>query len=279
MAAQTTDFMNSAKTLLVLATCAIGVAACGNADETRDKGTRTLDATETVDELSANQITGTVTYRERIALSPEAELNLRLEDVSLADTAAKLIAERNMAISGEVPISFKLNYDPALIKESNSYAIRAKIFDRGRLLFTTDTHHPVLTRNGGNTINLVLRHVPNAAPNKADLANTDWVLTSINGEPIPEPQNVRPAYLRLTAEGNIVHGFSGCNQFSGTWQRHETGVSFGALAMTMMACPDAQDIEERFMPELEKINRYEIDGQELILFQDEQELLRFKEGG
>mgnify|MGYP000231719118 CR=1 FL=1 len=37
----------------------------------------------------------------------------------------------------------------AAIDERMSYAVRAQIHDRGALLFTSDTHHPVLTRGAG----------------------------------------------------------------------------------------------------------------------------------
>jgi heat shock protein HslJ len=57
---------------------------------------------------------------------------------------------------GQVPIPFKMEYDPASIDERMTYAVRATISDRGRLMFTSDTVVPVLTRDAGNDVELVL---------------------------------------------------------------------------------------------------------------------------
>ena len=50
-------------------------------------------------------VSGTVTYRERIALTPGASLVVELRDVSLAEAAAPLIARQTIANPGQVPIN------------------------------------------------------------------------------------------------------------------------------------------------------------------------------
>ena len=55
-------------------------------------------------------VSGTVTYRERIALTPGASLVVELRDVSLAEAAAPLIARQTIANPGQVPINFKVAY-------------------------------------------------------------------------------------------------------------------------------------------------------------------------
>lgn len=105
-------------------------------------------------------ITGTMTYRERIALTDWDEARVSLEDVSLQDTAATVLASQILPAPGQVPIRFELVYSPADIDERRSYALRATIHDRGRLLFTTDTNTPVLTRGAGREAHLVLVAVP-----------------------------------------------------------------------------------------------------------------------
>lgn len=107
-------------------------------------------------------IRGTATYRERIALPPDAVLEVTLEDVSLADAAAREIASVRMKNPGNPPFSFELAYDPALIEERQTYAVRAAIRVDGKLMFTTDTFYPVLTRGAGTEVELLLRRV--AAP-------------------------------------------------------------------------------------------------------------------
>ena len=99
------------------------------------------------EELSG-RLTGTVTYRERIRLRPDAVVSVRLEDISLADAPSKRLAEQTIEVAGRsVPIPYELVYDAASIDSRMSYAVRAEIRDgAGKLLWTSDTVHPALTR-------------------------------------------------------------------------------------------------------------------------------------
>ncbi len=101
-------------------------------------------------------VTGTVAYRERIALTPEAVVEVQLLDVSMADASAKLIAEQVIKPKHQVPIPFELVYDPAEIDARFTYAVRATIRERGRLLFTTDRSYRVLTRGSPSHVDLIL---------------------------------------------------------------------------------------------------------------------------
>jgi putative lipoprotein len=89
-------------------------------------------------------ITGVVTYRQRIALTPEAVVQVELRDVSPGDVEAPLIARQIIERPGQVPVGFSLDYDPAAIQKGRSYAVLARITDRGQLQFVTDERVPVL---------------------------------------------------------------------------------------------------------------------------------------
>jgi putative lipoprotein len=104
-------------------------------------------------------IRGTVSYRERVALTNRAVLELTLEDVSRQDVAAPVIAAKSMADPGQVPIRFELDFPSGSIDPRLAYALRARITDGGRLLFTTDPVVPVLTRGAGREVRLVLARV------------------------------------------------------------------------------------------------------------------------
>lgn len=111
-------------------------------------------------------ISGTITYRERLALTDRARAEITLEDVSRQDVAATVLARQTIMAPGQVPIRFELEFQPADIDQRMAYAVRARIHDRGRLLFTTDTHTPVLTRGAGREAHLLLVGVE--APAKPD---------------------------------------------------------------------------------------------------------------
>jgi len=90
-------------------------------------------------------LAGTVTYRQRSALTPEAEVQVELRDVTLPDAGSTVVAKLVFSRPGQVPIAFSLEYDPTKILAGHSYAVSARITDRGQLQFVTDTRVPVLT--------------------------------------------------------------------------------------------------------------------------------------
>ena len=99
-----------------------------------------------------------VTYRERILLPPGHRLTVRLEDVSLADAPARVLAEAGEDLEGRgPPYAVTLSVRQADIDPRHTYAVRAEIRDpAGALRFTTDTRHAVLTQGAGSRADIVL---------------------------------------------------------------------------------------------------------------------------
>ena len=105
------------------------------------------------------EVTGTVSYRERIALVPGARVEVKLLDVSLQDAKAQTITEQTIEVTHQVPIPFELVYDPVEIREGRSYSVRATIYQGDQMMFTTDRVYPVLTGGQGSQVDLVLVRV------------------------------------------------------------------------------------------------------------------------
>lgn len=104
-----------------------------------------------------NVVSGTVTYRQRIALPQTAVLTVRLVDVSRADAASVTIAEQRIETAGnQVPFSFDMSYDRSRIDERFTYAVQAEIRDGGRLLYITDTSYPVITKGAPKVVDVVV---------------------------------------------------------------------------------------------------------------------------
>ena len=101
-------------------------------------------------------ITGTVTSRQRIALTPEAVVQVELRDVSRQDVEAPLVARRIIEKPGQVPVAFTLDYGSGLIDPRHTYAVSARITDRGQLQFVTDTRFPVITNGAPSTADVVV---------------------------------------------------------------------------------------------------------------------------
>ena len=108
------------------------------------------------DAAPSTQVDVTASYRERIMLTPGHVLTVKVEDVSLMDAPARVLAETTQPLDGRgPPYAVVLSVPNAQIDPRHTYAVRAEIRDpAGALRFTTDTRHSVLT---------------NGAPNKADI--------------------------------------------------------------------------------------------------------------
>ena len=105
-------------------------------------------------------VTGTVTYRERMALPPTAELLVQLVDVSVADMPAAVIAEEKITAGGrQVPIPFELKFDPAKIDGKHTYSMSAKVTVDGDLRMISDTSYPVVTEGNPLHVEMVLQMV------------------------------------------------------------------------------------------------------------------------
>ena len=118
-------------------------------------------------------VSGSVTYRERLALSPGAKLVVELRDVSYQDAAAPLIARQTINDPGQVPITFKVEYNRDDIDSRNIYGISARIIESdGRLGFINDTAYDVITRGKPNKVDMLLVLVQ--PPPEQVEEGTDW---------------------------------------------------------------------------------------------------------
>ncbi len=109
---------------------------------------------------ATSKVTGSIAYRERIALPPSAVVTVKLLDVSLADAPAVLIAEQVIATAGrQVPFEFVLRYDVSRIQPSHTYAVQVRIENGGKLLFISDTVNRVITQDAPTHLDIVVRHI------------------------------------------------------------------------------------------------------------------------
>ena len=115
---------------------------------------------------SVGKVTGTVTYRERIALPPTAVIKVQLVDVSRADAPAIVLGEQVTHASGrQVPFAFEIPFDPARIEANYSYAVQARIEQDGQLRFISDRHYAVITRGAPTHVDMVLRSAGSSSAN------------------------------------------------------------------------------------------------------------------
>lgn len=227
-------------------------------------------------------VSGTVTYLQRVALSPDAVVKVILEDVSVADAPAKVLSEREIPSNGkQVPISFELNYATTDIQPKHRYSVRAAIQSGNRLLFTSTKSYPVITNGAPSRVEMIMQPASTTSPVPgtsvaAPLEGTHWTLTKLGDQAIA-PATVRIAYLQFIADGHRVVGSTGCNRLTGTYEQLGNKLKLRPIATTMMACIEpAMDQERKFNTSLGQIDSYRIRGNTLVLMGDKKVLASFE---
>jgi heat shock protein HslJ len=95
------------------------------------------------------------------------------------------------------------------------------------------------------------------------LLGTEWRLEELAGA--KTLGNVE-ATLTFPQAGRAA-GNASCNRFAGPVKIHADSISFGALAMTRMACAEAINAQEaRFAKALEEAERFSISGNRLSIY-------------
>ena len=215
--------------------------------------------------------TGEVTYRERIALPPGAELWVSL--VALPEARPVVGAAAAIATKGQVPIAFTLSIRSDVARPGRDYGLVAEIRSAGRTMFRNfqpvpvDVVAPVPVR-------ILVQFAPEpphdppppATPPVAEppvsLLDTTWRVTSIGGEPaLPEPAST----LAIAADRS-VGGNGACNNYFTEASFENETLAFGPVAATRMACEPAISAQEAaFFAALEAVAGYELEGEGLKL--------------
>jgi heat shock protein HslJ len=94
------------------------------------------------------------------------------------------------------------------------------------------------------------------------LVGSEWRLQDLGGQPVlPQPA----ATLGFPQAGQVA-GNGSCNRFFGTVEFKGSAMTFGPLGATRMACAGgAGDQEMRYLGALQKAQRYEIQGETLLI--------------
>lgn len=243
-----------------------------------------LSATVLAGPALAASLSGTALYRERIALPPDAVFEVRLQDVSLADAPAPVLARFERDPAGQPPFHFKLNYDERQIDPKRRYSISASVRQRGRLLFITDTHiaafetaqplRLLMVSAGGDGGGDGGGGPPMATPPDSPLRGTYWKLVRLQGAPVGVAEQQREPHLIFAANEPRLSGSGGCNNVMGGF---ETGAGqqlrFKTMASTMMACTAGMAQETQFLRALEGVASYRIGGGRLELLDAGQAVL------
>lgn len=226
-------------------------------------------------------ITGTATYRERMALPPNAVFEATLEDVSRADAPSRVIKIFRNEKPGNPPFPFTIAYDPSQIDEDHTYVVRVRVTIDGKLLFTTTQRYQVLTQGHGNEIGtmIVMQRVskdlnmsgPRPAVTQSSSADeplreTYWKLIELDGKPVTAADQQQEAHLIFRTQDRRLTGSGGCNRLMGNYLVEGSSMHLKGIASTMMACLHGTETEQAFIGALNKVESWKISGKYLELF-------------
>ncbi|WP_068109898.1 YbaY family lipoprotein [Tropicimonas marinistellae] len=215
----------------------------------------------------AETLSGTVTYRERMMLPPDAVLEVRLEDVSLADAPSVTLGTYRADAPKAPPFPFEVEYDPAEIDVSGRYSLRATVRAGDKLLMTTDTAYPVLTAGDGTDVEMLLRMTGSDATAKpdSDFVNTYWKILTLGGEAVQIAEGAREPHVILRTDGSY-NATVGCNMIRGAHETQDDTVRFKPGVTTLMACPPPLDsMEKALIATLAAAEAYSVSGEMMQL--------------
>ena len=110
--------------------------------------------------------------------------------------------------------------------------------------------------------------------NGFSLENTHWKLVELQRLPGGLPSLTKEAFL-LLKDGKL-NGFSGCNNFFGTYSFSGNSIHFSGIGMTKMYCKEAMDVENGLSQALTHADQFRINSNHLELSKNTGLLARFE---
>ncbi|WP_446007976.1 META domain-containing protein [Candidatus Electrothrix sp.] len=100
----------------------------------------------------------------------------------------------------------------------------------------------------------------------ATIANNRWYLIEVGGKTLAPESVSRPPFLKVQSGEQLIQGFAGCNNFTGSWLFADNDFVFSRITSTRMACPLGMEVEDAFLQALDNTRRYNIRGDILSLY-------------
>lgn len=112
------------------------------------------------------------------------------------------------------------------------------------------------------------------------ITGKNWNLKVLDGKVIERKTGERDIYFSLQPDENRIHGFSGCNSFSGTYDLGEDdSIGFSRMISTLRACPESDFNESALYSAFEKVSKYSVSGTGLTLYSEDGDSLAVFEQG
>jgi heat shock protein HslJ len=112
------------------------------------------------------------------------------------------------------------------------------------------------------------------------LSGTAWFLQADSLD-VDFPDGMEDVTMAFTTDGSVA-GHAGCNNYTGGYTTSgDSNLTLSQLATTRMMCEDpVMAVEAAYLAELDRVDSFEIDGDELVLRDvDDNDLLSYTRDG
>ena len=190
-------------------------------------------------------ITGELTYRQRIALPPQAVAFVEVRTQG-ADVAAPPVAQTSIDLAGrQVPVAFSIELPRAHLENGTAYQLGGGVRVDGQTNWRVI--EPVSIETSAEDFDAGMLMMTQQQNEEQQAIETlgkealsgEWHIVKVGDDMIGTDAK---ATLNFAADG-----FSGrlCNSFRGDYTVDGTTISFGQTAATLMACPDPLGRQEQ----------------------------------
>ena len=107
--------------------------------------------------VAKESVSGTVTKRDRRGLAPDAQIEVTVADVSLADAPAKVVGRQTFSNDGkQMPLAFAVPVKAGDILANHRYSLSVRVTEGGKLTYITDTLIRVTPENKGDAFEVTV---------------------------------------------------------------------------------------------------------------------------
>jgi putative lipoprotein len=211
-------------------------------------------------------VTGTVVAEGNPSLTQGAMLEVRVEDVSLADAPATQVGGQIQEISG-FPTAFEAPYDPQLIDPKHTYGLTVRITDAsGSLLFINTQATNVLTQgNPARNVEVLVEPVGAPAALGDDLLGKwQWLRSIYNNDTELIVDDPSRYIVEFKADGTL--GIQAdCNQLTWTYTREANSLTINDFGPTTLAQCPPDSLDQEFLKDLSEVADYVMHEGNLVL--------------
>ena len=118
---------------------------------------------------------------------------------------------------------------------------------------------------------IAFKCTPKLSPD-AGWARQNWVVVEMKGVPVQQSGGRRDAHIVFEVADKRFTGNGGCNQINGNYALDKNEIKFTDVIATKMACNDIE-FENAFLSTLSSVDRYEVNGNDLVLKKKRETLL------